>query len=233
MAEAAQAHAHYFLFNFGQPQISGLGVHAEDPTLPGFVAQNGLLRARHWGYTGTRGSEVINHVYTPESAVQVWVDSVFHRFPIIDRETSVTGYGEARIGLLSIAVVDFGLAPAAKGDPVMFPPDQARDVPTSFTGNELPDPLPEGAQPPAGYPITLEAGGASVLTGLSGRLIGPDGKEVTGFALSPGRELGQNEWAFLASSPLKAGALYTVEVSGQIDGQPFTKRWSFTVVQAA
>jgi hypothetical protein len=142
----------------------------------------------------------------------------------------VAGYGEAKVGLLSISVVAFGLSMPAKGDPVVFPADQARDVPAAFLDNELPDPLPQGAQPPAGYPITLQAGGASVLTNLTGRLTGGDGGEVPGYVLNPGQELSANEWSFIAAAPLKPGVTYTVEVKGLLDGQAFTRRWSFTVV---
>jgi hypothetical protein len=161
--------------------------------------------------------------------VQTWLDSVFHRFPIMDRETRVAGYGEAKVGLLSISVVDFGLGPAAKGEAVVFPADQARDVPAGFMDNELPDPLPQGARPPTGYPITLQVGGSSTLTSVSGHLTGADSGDVPGYVLNPGQELSANEWAFLAIAPLKPGATYTVEVKGQLDGQAFTKRWSFTV----
>jgi uncharacterized protein YkwD len=233
MGEAAQAHAHYFMFNLLSPQVSGLGIHTEDPNLPGFVGHNGLLRARYFGYTGSRGSEVINNVFTPEASVQTWLDSVFHRFPIMDRETRVAGYGEAKVGLLSISVVDFGLGPPAKGEPVVFPADHARDVPAGFMDNELPDPLPQGTQPPTGYPITLQVGGSSVLTNVSGHLTGSDGSEVPGYALNPGQELSPGEWAFLASSPLKPGGTYSVDVKGQLDGKAFSKRWSFTVAPPA
>jgi hypothetical protein len=99
--------------------------------------------------------------------------------------------------------------------------------------NELPDPLPQGTQPPTGYPITLQVGGSSVLTNVSGHLTGSDGSEVPGYALNPGQELSPGEWAFLASSPLKPGGTYSVDVKGQLDGKAFSKRWSFTVAPPA
>ena len=40
------------------------------------------------------------------------------------------------------------------------------------------------------------------------------------------------EWALLAKKPLTAGGRYTVEVIGKLDGQDFTRRWSFTVARA-
>ena len=64
----------------------------------------------------------------------------------------------------------------------------------------------------------------------SGRLIGPDGKEVPSYTLQPGASgLTAWEWALLAKQPLTAGARYAVEVNGQVSGQDLAKRWSFTV----
>ena len=52
---------------------------------------------------------------------------------------------------------------------------------------------------------------------------------IDSYSLAPGDKVGANQWALLAKSPLKPGSRYTVDVSGQVDGQPFSKRWSFTV----
>ena len=232
LAEAAEAHSYYFLFNYGQPQLAGLGIHSEDPSLPGYVGSNGLLRARHFGYQGTRGSEVINHVYTPQAALQVWVDSVFHRFPLITPETQAVGYGEAQLGILSVATYELGLGPPGTADPVVYPAPGQRDVAPAFTGNEIPDPVPQGGQYPVGYPVTLEVGSARKLEVGSGRLIGPDGQVVPSYVLNPGEGVDTMEWALLAKQPLKPGATYTAEVIGKLDGQDWSKRWQFTVAAA-
>jgi uncharacterized protein YkwD len=229
LAEAAEAHAWYTIFNYGQPSESGLGIHTEDPKLPGFVAANFLQRDRAAGYQGTRAAEVINHVYTPSAAVAVWVDSVYHRFPLLDRETQAIGYGEASIGVLSAAVMDVGIGEPIKGQPVLFPADGARDVPAAFIGHEIPDPAPTGTHYPIGYPVTLVMGTASAFLVESSRLLAADGKEIPGFALLPGQQVDRGEWSFLARDPLQPGATYTAEVVGTLDGQPFSRRWSFTV----
>jgi len=52
VAEGAEAHAFYYLFTFGRQQLQGLGIHTEDPGLPGFTGENSLLRDRHFGYGG-------------------------------------------------------------------------------------------------------------------------------------------------------------------------------------
>jgi hypothetical protein len=141
------------------------------------------------------------------------------------------GFGEAHVGLLSIQLIDFGLAAPAHADAVVYPLDTQKDLPAAFVGNEIPDPAPQGAQYPVGYPITLETGGAAQLAVSSGRLLGPDGQQVVSYELKPGSALVNFAWALIPAAPLAAGATYTVEVIGTLDGQQYTKRWSFTVMR--
>jgi uncharacterized protein YkwD len=232
LAEAAEAHAFYFFFNYGQGSEAGLGIHTEDSALPGFTGANGLLRARHFGYAGDRAAEVINHVFSPHAAVQVWVDSVFHRLPIMDRETQAVGYGEAQVGPLSIQVMDFGIGDPTTSSPVVYPVPNQQDTPSTFLGNELPSPVPADVDYPVGYPVTLQLGGADKLTISSARLLGPTGAAVPSYTLNPGSNaLALSQWSLLAKQPLQPGATYTVDLHGQLDGAPFSKRWSFTVQQ--
>ena len=229
LAEAAQAHAYFFLFNAGQQQLNGTGIHTEDPSLPGFIGAQPFDRDRHFGYGGARVDEGITRVLTPSSSIADLVDSVFHRYPLIDGETAVAGYGEARIGVLSIGVLDVGLKQPGGADPVVYPSSDQTNVPAAFIDNEVPDPLPQGATKPAGYPVTLQLGGAQKLTVTTGRLLGPDGQEVPSYTLNPGNQVTGAQWSLIPHSPLKPGAKYTAEVVGTADGQDFTKRWSFTV----
>jgi hypothetical protein len=231
VVQGAQAHAYFYLFNYGQPQLGGLGVHSEDPTLPGFVGKDGITRSRHFGYGGTRGAEVINHAFTPAANVGSWVDSVFHRFPLLDRDARVAGYGEAQVGAVAVSVLDVGLGDPSQGDPVAYPKAGQEEVEPAFLGNEIPDPVPEGARYPVGYPVTLQAGDGSRLDVASARLLGPDGAEVPVYSLLPGQQVSANEVSLLARSPLQAGATYTVDVSGKLDGRDFAQRWSFTVAK--
>ena len=229
LAEAAQAHAYYYLFNFGQPQLQGLGIHTEDPSLPGFFGASSLDRDRHFGYSGGRAAEVIDHDFTPEASVETWADSVYHRYPLLDHESQAEGYGTAAVGPLNVQVLDLGMASAGQADPVVYPAAGQKDVPGTFTGNEIPNPLPQGAIPPTGYPVTLQVGGAQKLAIASARLVDPAGHEVPSYQLAPADAVAASEWAILAQQPLQPGATYTAEVTGKIDGQDFSRRWSFTV----
>ena len=229
---ASEAHAWYTVFNFGQPSLSGLGIHKEDPSQPAFVADSPIARDVAAGFRGNRGSEVINHVFTPQAAVAVWVDSVYHRFPLLDSEATAAGYGEAQVGTLVVSVMDVGLSAPARSAPLVYPADRQKDVPAAFVGNEVPDPAPEGTRYPVGYPITLVTGSGSNLSVSSVKLTGPSGP-VEAFLLEPGQQVDTGEMSILPKQPLKPGATYTVEVAGTLDGQPLSKQWSFTVVPPA
>lgn len=230
--DAAEAHAYFYLFNLGQSQLAGTGIVTEDPSLHGFTGANALDRARHFHFAGAQSVEVADNVVTSGGTVVGAINSVQHRFQVLDRAATAAGYGQARIGALAISVLDVGSSTPAGSGLVPYPADGQADVPAAFTGLEVPDPLPQGAITPAGYPISLEAGDSQHLSVTSARLVGPDGKEIPGYALAPGQALGANQWAMVARQPLRPGARYTAEVTGTIDGANFTQHWSFTVAGA-
>ena len=227
LSQAALAHAYFWLFNFGQAAVTDVGVHAEDPALPGAIGADSLARAQHFGYTGSRTAEDISHAYLPVAAVDHWVDAVFHRLTIGDPEAATAGYGEVQVGTLSIQVLDVGLDAASTHGPVVYPAPDQGNVPNAFLGNEIPDPAPN-ARYPTGYPITIEVGSGSTIKVESAQLLGPDGKAVAGYGVDPA-QLGANQWGVLPQDPLAAGGRYTFTFNGTIDGQAFQKTWSFTV----
>lgn len=226
--EAATAHAYYLLFNAGQQQTAGGDVSVEDASLPGFVAAAVLDRDRHFGYAGSRAAELVSNRFTPTGDAEGWLDGVFHRLPLLDRQTIAIGFGQAGLGPLSYAAADVGAAAPTAGDPVMYPAANQRGVPPAFTGDEVPDPLPQDALTPTGYPITVQVGDAQKLAVARGRLLGPDGKEVPTYTLGPGTPVGDGQWALIPERPLGRGT-YSVEVTGTVDGQDISENWSFTV----
>jgi hypothetical protein len=125
--------------------------------------------------------------------------------------------------------MDVGLGEPGKGDLIVYPKPDQTDVPAFFNGGEVPDPAPQGTNYPIGYPVTLQAGMGQTLTVSSAKLTGPDGKEVPSFTLEPGKSpVAAFEWALLPQQPLVPGGRYTVDVAGKVDGQDFSRSWSFT-----
>lgn len=230
LAEAALAHAYYWLFNFGQSTEQGVGVHSESKSLPAFTGRNALERATHFGYRGERGAEDIAHTYSATSAVQRWVDTVYHRLPILDGEATSAGYAEAQVGAIAIQVLELGLATPARGDAVVYPAADQAAVPGTFIGGEVPDPLPSSAVYPVGYPITISVGSAYTLRVTVASLADPSGRDLAFYAIQPGPggELGANQFAIVPERPLKPGR-YTVQVTGFASTQRLQAAWQFTV----
>lgn len=177
---AATAHARYYVTS----PTEGLGAHTEDPDRPGFTGIAPWDRGTYFGYPFLRYYEDMHFLPDHRRAVRDWLDSVYHRFPLIDPEVRDLGYGFATDGVhqanvLNVATTGDGSgeengsgagAPATdqagqRGvatppDPVeitVYPIPGQRRVPTRWDGNEEPDPyrLFPGARA-AGYPVTLQ-----------------------------------------------------------------------------
>jgi hypothetical protein len=75
-----------------------------------------------------------------------WINSVWHRTPILDPWTRDYGYGSATM----CDTMDFGLGASAPSDLIVtYPYNGQTGVPTSFNGAEE---GPEPPEPPAGWP---------------------------------------------------------------------------------
>lgn len=228
--DAALAHAYYWLFNFGQASEQGVAVHTESPTLPAFTGARSSERAAHFGYRGDRTVEDIAHTYSATSAVQRWMDTVYHRFPILDAESVGAGYGEAQVGALAIQVLEVGLDRPGKSEPVLYPAPDQSSVPSLIVGGEVPEPLPTGTVYPVGYPITLSVGAGYVLHVTEAGIVDPGGTAVPFYAVVAGADsdLRPNQFALVPLVPLKPGR-YRVQISGLAGTQRLQAAWQFSV----
>ncbi|HEX3606523.1 MAG TPA: tetratricopeptide repeat protein [Candidatus Dormibacteraeota bacterium] len=228
LSQSADSHCFYWLANNALPQVADLGIHQETPGQPGFTGVRAGDRAYAAGFRGGGIYEDITHRGGATAAVSDWVDSIYHRFPIVRPELRTIGYADCTIGPLPMEDMEFGMGPppARTTPPVLVPADGQNGVPTTFLDNELPDPLPKGAPRNAGFPVTATfPGGASVrLVGLS--LRDAAGAEVPAYTLSPTAD-DENSACLLPRSPLKPGSHYTATLSAVVDGQSLVRTWSF------
>ena len=229
---SALAHAFYTLFNGASPQVRDLGIHKESSGTPGFTGVNVLNRAEHAGYAAHSMAEVITHRQDATAAVTDWIDSVFHRIPLLRADLLELGYGDAYLGPLSIQVMDLSYRERTTGRIVLYPAPDQNDVPPAFFGNEIPDPLEKAgvnnAAYPVGYPITATFDRLSKVQVLSWHLRDSRGKELPGAVLKPDNPEMENSFAFMALSPLAEGATYSMELRGSINGVAFQRSWHFT-----
>jgi tetratricopeptide (TPR) repeat protein len=226
---AAAAHSYYWLFNQARPSQKGLGIHTETPGTPGFSGVTVYERGNAFGWHDGPMGEDITHRGAPELAVSDWVDSVYHRFPILRPDLRVIGYADASLAGLPIEDMEFGFSPGAGNPkPVVYPADGQSDVPATFDDNELPDPVPAGGPRVTGYPVTVTFPRYSDVRLLSFTLSGPSGPIAYTFTLPP-TDATENSASLLPGAPLQPGARYTAHIDATVDGASYDRTWSFTV----
>ena len=227
LSASASSHAYYWLFNNLSASVAGLGIHQESAGLPGYTGVFPWTRATAAGYPNERIGEDITHRGDASAAVRDWVDSVFHRFPVMRPDLVVIGYGEAHLGSLDIEDMEFGFAPPAQAAPVVYPAAEQSRVPAIFVDNELPDPVPAGAPRTTGYPVTVTFAAAARVTLASFTLAGPDGHALDAYVLSPSSST-ENSASLLPAAPLQRNTVYTAHVVATVDGARYDTTWSFT-----
>ncbi len=233
LMSAAVAHSFYWLFNQARPSQQGLGIHGETPGTPGFAGSGVYDRDNVFGWADGPVGEDITHVGTPEAAVGDWVDSVYHRFPILRPDLRVIGYADAAMLTLPIEDMEFGFSGSPGSAPVRYPADGAGGVPASFFDNELPDPVPAGAARVTGYPVTMTFPRGATVRVSSFTLTGPGGAAVSLVAVQAPSDQTENSAFLLPASPLAAGARYTAHMVAVVDGAAYDSVWSFTAAAAS
>ena len=225
--QSALAHSFYTFFNGNLPSIRDLGIHQEVSSGQGYTGDNVLTRAQHFGYPQRSMAEVITHRSDPAGAVADWIDSVYHRIPLLRTDLVELGYGDAYLGPLTVQVMDLSYREAATGRVILYPAPNQVNVPPAFNGNEIPDPAPNASYP-IGYPVTATFDRNARVTIGTFHLRDPSGTDLPGISLPPNSPDIENSFAFLANVPLKAGTTYTADLSYTLNGVAGHKSWRFT-----
>ncbi len=230
LGASAGRHAEYLAVNDRQ-RLSD--AHTEAEGTPLYFGTTGGDRARYFTYAGG-SSEVINFVDRAEHAVDGWMDSLYHRIPLIRPGNTEFGYGVGGSGDELVNVVQVGPAAATPGT-VLWPQPEQSGVPTGWDGAETPDPfdLYPGAARPVGYTITATFGGrVRSLTLDAASLAGPEGN-VKVMRFAPGQDPRLTDTvAMIPAAPLHPSTTYSAYMAGQVDlgngARPFEYRWRFT-----
>jgi uncharacterized protein YkwD len=229
----AQWHADYLWEN--RALGDDLHPHEEDDGLPGYSGSHYWERLQaagvDLGVQPALGEVVATHPRA-ESAVVHWVETAYHRLPLLAPEAAAAGYGH-RVGAgAATNVMNLVARPQAADDwppVVLYPPPDARDVKPWWDGLEWPRP----AEPPGGFPsgpvISVQTAGGVALEVDEHTLRGEDGRDVPHVFLSADndRHLRGSAVLFYANAPLAPGRRYTVRVAGRVGGLPFDETWSF------
>jgi uncharacterized protein YkwD len=166
LSQGDYLHSRYIVKNFGERLAAhenlGPEMHFEDPSKPWYSAEGALA--------GRAGD--VDELWSPRSApppswaIDNWMQSPFHRLPILNPNLHSVGYGYDCENSVCIAALNLNSgadpllsSPAPLAKPIEYPPDGAPLGKVTFDG-EWPDPLTTcpGYSLPAGYPITIQLG---------------------------------------------------------------------------
>jgi hypothetical protein len=226
IAAAAAAHCAYYVRDHGSCIASP---HREVSTCDNFSAERFGDRMKGAGYAGSPAYEDMTYVGDGANAVDEWVNSIWHRIPILSPYVADAGYGTTG----QCDTMDFGWARASasvSAAPVVYPFDQQTGVPTSFAGDlESPAPPRPPKGWPSGYPIIVYAPRLETHTH---QLFDARGAQVDHTFIAPGDADSQgiliNEIVMYAYRPLEPKAAYRVVIEGVQQGKPLHLEWTFT-----
>jgi hypothetical protein len=226
VASAAAAHCAYYITN-ARHESCIASPHREVQGCTDFHAERFGDRMRVAGYAGNPAYETMTYVGNGGRAVDMWVDSVWHRIPLLSPWVQDLGYGSVS----DCDTMDFGWAPSgATTTPISYPFDGQTKVPRSFDGRTESPTLPEPPKGwPSGYPIMVYAAG---LTVTSHQLVDDKGVSVAHVWMTPDSAsamgLLRNELVMYAHSPLRSGATYQVKIAATQAGKPVAIAFSFS-----
>jgi uncharacterized protein YkwD len=227
--KAAENHCKYYL----DPANEGMctaNAHNEVMGCAGFTGTGPGQRMAAAGYMARGGGEVMAFVTNPKSAIDQWVNSVWHRIPLLDPWTGDVGYGAAAGGCDTI---DFGNSAMGvpQGTVLVYPYDGQTGVPTAFNG-QYEGPMPPA--PPSGWPsaspITLYAR----MLNVTEHVLTKDGDAtpiehtwITGSDPMWGNYLRTSVFMY-AHTPFEANTKYHVTMKGTSQAGALDKQWTFT-----
>ena len=232
LARGCREHALYLARNL--PSRPDLDLHSQDGALPGGTAAGTAVASR---------ASVLSR--PPLEAVKAWLAAPAHRALLLDPSLSGVGVGFARQEAgdwLSVFDLHGGRpAPAADSDgAVLFPAPLQTEVPLTFPGNEIPDPLPLTKEKLAGYPVTVTFPPRPAVTGASGELEDEAGREVPLWFSSPEKPANerhlrsqQNTICLFARQPLRPGTRYLVRIRARHGPRDWSRTWAFVTSPAA
>jgi hypothetical protein len=232
IAKAAANHCVYYA-GFMRGDMCIASPHNEVMGCAGFTGVNPGDRMKAAGYMAFGGGEVMAFVNDPQGAIDTWVNSVWHRTPIIDPWTTHMGYGSAA----NCDTIDFGrgTTPPPMDTVVVYPYDGQVNVPTAFNGQyEGPMPPAPASGWPSSSPISVHAQklmiGEHVLT-LDGDPTPIEhvwlDANATIVEQSMRRSL-TNVVFMYANMPFTANTKYRVKISGTYGSGTVAKEWTFT-----
>lgn len=225
LMKAAAAHASYYVLNYGDKSLAGMGLHNETAGRGGFTGASPPDRAKAAGYRVTWAvDENVGLVGNPEKTIDYFMDTVNHRINMIHPSAVHLGYGVSTKPAIDVFNLGFVGDRPGIGLPTVYPGDGQKGIPISSSVAETPDPLP-GIARPVGYPISISFHVQDTIKWGEYSLVDGSGQAVQ---LYTSQKLWLRTLSLIPAKPLKSATKYTVRVTGTVNGQPFARTWSFS-----
>lgn len=232
---AAEGHANFLAVHqsiYGA--VGGPSPHGQSHGMEGFTGVDHQARALWAGYKGASLGDVIAHRPTGIAAVVSWLESLYHRLPLLRPQMEEIGYGEAGEGDGAVNVLHLGavvdrVSSSPSGAPIVYPVAGAEGVPLQWDGNEVPKPI----APPGGYP-SGPVFSAYYPTGAPADVVAvvmtEDGAErpATVLTAESDANLLATDVAVIPHEPLSPETTYWIRIEGSVDGEVSRLEWHVT-----
>lgn len=232
LVTSAQAYCSYEANNASNAMCVAQA-HTEVSGCTGFTGADVQTREVAAGYPQSLAYTEVATTFgnNPTAAVPNWIDTVFHRIPLLDPWTVDMGYG----GATGCDAIDIGrgTSTAATKTIVVYPYDGQTNVPPSFSGLEGPTPPAPSGGFPSAYPINIYAQNLSVTM----HVLTKDGDSTpidhlwldkNSSQISAGLQGYFYDTAFMYGAPFATNTKYHVQIVGTYSGGTLNESWSFT-----
>ncbi len=220
VAAAAQNHSNYNSAN----NTSGHFETAGQPYYTGYSARD---RVAAMGWSTSFVSEVATGGSNALSGVRQLWDAPYHRLGMMHPSASSMGWGHSDLGGRGTTVgnitYNFGIRSV---EFVRSPAHGQTNIPTTWSGNESPSPLPAGAPKPVGYPIMFVYSGGQTVVLRGAQLIAPGGAQVPIY-IAP-QQFEYDYHVIIPQRPLATNTTYHVRFDITVAGRWLTNEWDFS-----
>ncbi len=217
---AAQNHANYNSAN----NTSG---HFETAGRPYYTGYSARDRVAAMGWSTSFVSEVATGGSNALSGVRQLWDAPYHRLGMMHPSASSMGWGHSDLGGRGTTVgnitYNFGIRSV---EFVRSPAHGQTNIPTTWSGNESPSPLPAGAPKPVGYPIMFVYSGGQTVVLRGAQLIAPGGAQVPIY-IAP-QQFEYDYHVIIPQRPLATNTTYHVRFDITVAGRWLTNEWDFS-----
>ncbi|MBM4344929.1 MAG: hypothetical protein FJ100_16295 [Deltaproteobacteria bacterium] len=229
---AAQGHASFYVAHKAAYDNKGLSPHDQDPNFGSdFTGKNAGDRAKAAGHPNPAVVEIMAFTGGASGAIQGWLETVYHRLPLVHPRLDAWGWGQAKASKAQTEVIDATLVGPVAADLVVYPYPGQTGVPSAWSGNEGPQP----PKPPGGYPSgpVITARFEPAVQVQSHELLDAKGTAAEHVWLTATNDkvlasFDAKTVVLYAHKPLTAG-VWTVKLKVQRAGKDELVQWSFQV----